>query len=95
MTPPKGEMKIMHRPNLNNMSATDRATLAGLIQQYVTPAVTDTHWNAVLSGAHNDPAGFLSFHRNFTGEPQNAPVRRQKPAAYTIVPRGTLLEIFL
>ncbi len=57
----------MHRPNLNDLPPNERTLLASLIQQYTTPDIIDMHWNAVLSGVHNDPAGFLSFHRNYIG----------------------------
>ncbi len=55
----------MHRPNLNNLPPSERILLAGLIQQYATPGIINMHSNAVSSGVHNDPVGFLSFHRNY------------------------------
>jgi len=55
----------MHRLNLINLPPNERALLASLIQQYATPNIIEMHWNAVLSGVHNDPVGFLSFHRNY------------------------------
>lgn len=55
----------MRRPNIYDFSSRERALLADLILEYTTPEIIDRHWNAVLSGAHDDPVGFLSFHRSY------------------------------
>jgi hypothetical protein len=80
----------MRRPDLNNLPAADRTLLAELILQYATPDVVAVHWDAVQSGAHNDPAMFLSFHRNYIagletfleeqGYPQFVPLPAWNPA---------------
>lgn len=80
----------MQRPDLNSLLAEDRASLAGLIQQYATPDIVAIHWDAVQSGAHNDPAMFLSFHRDYIaglesflsdqGYPQFVPLPAWNPA---------------
>ncbi|KJS16442.1 MAG: hypothetical protein VR69_08710 [Peptococcaceae bacterium BRH_c4b] len=61
----------MHRPNLNDLPENERALLARQIQRYVTPDIVNIHWNAVLSGAHNDPAMFLTFHRDLISGLEN------------------------
>lgn len=55
----------MHRPSLNSLTAEEKSELARLIQEYVTRDIVAEHWDAVLSGVHQNPAGFLSFHRNY------------------------------
>ena len=57
----------MHRPDLNALPADERTLLAGLIQQYTTPNIIRIHRDAIISGAHNNPVTFLSFHRNYIG----------------------------
>lgn len=80
----------MHRTNLYNLSPTDRRVLVELILEYSTPSVVNEHWDAVLAGAHNDPAGFLRFHRTYLegleryleeqGFPQWSPLPKWNPA---------------
>lgn len=61
----------MHRPNLNSLPGAERRRLAQAIQQYATPAIVNEHWEAVISGVHNNPSSFLSFHRNYIGQLEN------------------------
>ena len=80
----------MHRPNLNDLSAQQRTQLARLIQQYVTPAIVNQHFNAPHE-VHHDGSVFLSFHRNYLagldnflvdqGHPDWVPVPYWNPAS--------------
>lgn len=69
----------MHRPNLNALPPAERSLLAQYIQRYVTPAIVAEHWNAVLSGVHQDPVSFLSFHRNYIAGLENFLVEQGHP----------------
>lgn len=52
----------MHRRSLSSVSPKDRAALAGLIQQYVTPAIVSQH---LTTPDIHGGATFLSWHRNY------------------------------
>lgn len=78
----------MHRPNLKSLTAAQRAQLAQLIQQYVTPAIVNQH--AFPPPAAHAPATILSWHRNFIlglenflvaqGHPEWSPLPAWNPA---------------
>lgn len=55
----------MNRANPRHLLADERTVLADLIQLHTTPEVIRLHREAVMSGIHNNPVGFLSFHRSY------------------------------
>lgn len=57
----------MSRLSINIMPPNERAQLARRIEEYVTPEIIQEHLDAIRLGMHDDPVGFLSFHRRYIG----------------------------
>lgn len=81
----------MSRSSLNNLTASEKNELSGLVQLYATPAVVDQHLKAVQSGIHNNPVSFLAFHREYIGGLESF-LSRQGYSKYAPLPAWNPIE---